>query len=124
VNKINIECGDLVLQAEMHTTPTAKTIWDNLPLEGNVNVWGNEIYFDIGLDIAPEADAKEEVKIGDLAYWPSGTAFCIFFGATPVSINNEPRAYSPVNVFGHITDDPQLLKSLTSGTHIYIRKAG
>ena len=46
--------------------------------------------------------AKEVVEIGDMAYWPEGSCFCIFWGRTPASKGNEIRAASEVNVFGRI----------------------
>ena len=67
-----------------------------------------------------ETDARTEVAIGDLGYWPVGSAFCIFFGPTPVSTDDTPRAYSPVNVFGRITGDASLLKSVRDGAGIRV----
>jgi hypothetical protein len=59
-----------------------------------------------------EGDARELLSVGDLAYWPVGQAFCIFFGPTPVSTDERPRAYSPVNVLGTILGDSEALKSI------------
>lgn len=118
--KIIIEVENISLEAELLDTPTARRIADALPLEGFVNVWGDEIYFDIPLTIDQEPGASQDVEVGDLGYWPAGPAFCIFFGPTPVSSGNQPRAYSPVNVFGRVRDNPQLLKSVASGAIIKI----
>ena len=73
--KISISIGKIALEAELLDTPTASRILDVLPIEGSANVWGDEIYFDIPLSLAPEADARAEVEVGDLAYWPAGAAF-------------------------------------------------
>jgi hypothetical protein len=83
--RINISVENLSVEAEMLDTPTAKKILEVLPLESSANVWGDEIYFDIPLNIELEPEAGADVEIGDLAYWPAGPAFCIFFGPTPVS---------------------------------------
>jgi hypothetical protein len=83
-------------------------------------VWGEEIYFDIALQAELEPDAKEEVEVGDLGYWPAGPAFCIFFGPTPVSTGDTPRAYSPVNVFGKVLGDAKQLTSVSGGAKIRI----
>ena len=123
MDRIIIAVENLSLNADLLATPTGRKIAAALPLEGSVNVWGDEIYFDIPLTIEQEPDARQDVEVGDLAYWPAGSAFCIFFGPTPVSTGDQPRAYSPVNVFGRVTDNPQLLKSLSNGAIIRITPA-
>ncbi len=103
--KIEIEFNQITLQAELNDCPTSTAILEQLPIEGLVNTWGDEIYFEIPVDLPQEPGAKEILEPGDLGYWPVGKAFCIFFGPTPVSTDERPRAYSPVNVLGHITTD-------------------
>ena len=120
MDKIMIEVENLSIKAELLDTPTGRKIADALPLEGSANVWGEEIYFDIPLTIEQESDARQDVEVGDLAYWPAGPAFCIFFGPTPVSAGDQPRAYSPVNVFGHVLGNPESLKSVPQGADIKI----
>jgi len=117
---ICIEVEGIRLEAELNQSGTAKNILQRLPLEGRANTWGDEIYFDIPLQLELETDARTEVAIGDLGYWPVGSAFCIFFGPTPVSTDDTPRAYSPVNVFGRITGDASLLKSVRDGAGIRV----
>ncbi len=121
--KIIIEVDKISMEAELLDTPTGRKIGEALPLEGSVNVWGDEIYFDIPLTIELEPGASQDVQIGDLGYWPAGPAFCIFFGPTPVSTGVQPRAYSPVNVFGHVLDNPAPLKGVSSGAAIKIAPA-
>jgi hypothetical protein len=120
---ISIEVEGIRLEAELNQSATARSIWDNLPLEGKANIWGDEIYFDIPLKLEPASDARTEVSIGELGYWPVGAAFCIFFGPTPASTDDRPRAYSPVNVFGRITGDATLLKSVQDGAGIRVTNA-
>ncbi len=120
MKKIIIKTADMSIEAELKDTPTAEMIFKSLPLDGNANVWGDEIYFEIPLDLELEPEAQEEVEIGDLAYWPSGNAFCVFFGPTPVSKDERPRAYSPVNVFGKITEDAILFKNVSQGEKIQV----
>ena len=121
--KINMSVGNLSLEAEMLDTPTAIKILEALPFEGSANVWGDEIYFDIPLRLEQEPDARADVEIGDLAYWPAGPAFCIFFGPTPVSTGDQPRAYSPVNVFGRVLGDAKQFKGISNGAKIKINRA-
>ncbi len=120
MKKIKIHVNGMILEAELKDTPTAEMILNSLPLEEHANVWGEEIYFMIPLQLDLEADAREEMEIGDMAYWPSGPAFCIFFGPTPVSTNEKPRAYSPVNVFGKIIGDSTILKNVPQGAVIKV----
>ena len=117
---INISVGNVSLKAEMLDTPTASKIIEALPLESSANVWGDEIYFDIPLSLAQEPDACADVEVGDLAYWPAGPAFCIFFGPTPVSTGGRPRAYSPVNVFGRVLGDAKQFKGVPSGAAVKV----
>ncbi len=121
MNLIKIEVNDKIYEAELYNTPTAQRISDNLPLSGYANVWGEEIYFAIPLGIPEEPDAHEIVEAGELGYWPIGAAFCIFFGPTPVSTGDKPRAYSPVNVFGKIKGDFSSLKEIKQDDKIYIK---
>ena len=123
MKKINLSVGNVSLEAELLDTPTANKILDALPLESSANVWGDEIYFDIPLRLAQEPDARADVEIGDLAYWPAGPAFCIFFGPTPVSTSDQPRAYSPVNVFGRVIGDARQLKGVANGAAVMVTQA-
>lgn len=98
--RIRIIFENIEIQAELYDTKTAKAILQALPLESNVQRWGDEIYFYIPVRVEREKDAKQDVAVGDIAYWPDGPALCLFFGRTPASTSGKPRAYSPVNVFG------------------------
>jgi len=122
VKKIQIKTSRHTFDVELFDTPTAQKIYEILPLKGSCILWGEEIYFSIPLHIPSEADAHEIVEPGDLGYWPTGNAFCLFFGPTPVSKGPKPRAYSPVNVFGKIVDDLSLLKTIKSGELIEVKR--
>ena len=100
---------------------TAKAIYEALPIEARASTWGDEIYFSIPVDIKSE-NSKEVVELGDLAYWPPGNAFCIFFGKTPASRGNEIRPASAVNVFGKVEGDPKVFRKVRSGDSIRIEK--
>jgi len=123
MEKITITIENLSVDAELRETPTARKIFEALPLESSVNLWGDEIYFDIPLDIAQESDARQDVEVGDLAYWPAGPAFCIFFGPTPVSRGEQPRAYSAVNVFGRVIGDAKVFKGVSNGAIINVTRS-
>ncbi len=122
MDKIRIETGDISLVAELNGSDTAISIYNMLPLRGTANIWGDEVYFSIPVHIEEAQDARQEVGIGDLGFWPVGDAFCIFFGPTPVSTSEIPKAYSPVNVFGHIQGDATELRKVSNGDEIKVTK--
>ncbi len=115
MNIITITGDNVTVRAELFDTPTARKILEILPLEGAATLWGDEIYFPIPVALKVEPEARAEVEIGELGYWPVGMAFCVFFGPTPVSTDANPRAYSPVNVFGKLLDDPGALRAVPNG---------
>ena len=102
------------LTAELNDSETSTALLQQLPLTVTMSRWGEEYYGDIGdaLSVSEAADARDEMAIGELAYWLPGNALCIFFGPTPASEGDEPRAASPVNPIGRITDSVAVLKGL------------
>ncbi len=119
--KILIQSGSTTLEAEIDNSATADAIWQALPIKSTANTWGQEIYFEIPVKTKSEK-GKEIVNTGDIAYWPPGKAFCIFFGPTPVSRGTEIRAASEVNVFGKITGDMKLLSSIKDYDEITVNR--
>lgn len=111
---------EAVLTNESPTT--AKALWEALPIEAKANTWGDEIYFGILVDAGPE-NPREAVDLGDLAYWPPGKAFCVFFGRTPASRGDEIRPASAVNVLGRVEGDPRVFKKVRSGDRVRIERA-
>lgn len=111
MRRIAIEIGDQTLHAELLDTPVAETIWSALPLETGFQTWGDEIYFDTGVAIDPDA-TQATVALGDVGYWPPGRALCLFYGPTPMSAPGEIRPASPVAVFARLEGDPLALKSV------------
>jgi hypothetical protein len=121
--KIRITAGTVSAEAVLNDSPTATQIWDALPIEGRGNTWGDEIYFSIPVDAKPEKDARDIVAVGELGYWPPGGAFCIFFGRTPASTDDRPRAASAVNILGRIQGDATVFKAVSSGTRVRLERA-
>ena len=120
--QIRIKVGRVTALADLSHTMVAEAIWQALPFSSTVNIWGDEIYFSIPLKIGLES-GQETVDLGDLGYWPPGSAFCIFFGPTPISNQDEIRAASAVDVFGHLVGDPKMFKGITAGEQIDIERA-
>ena len=116
---IRITAGSVVVDAELNGTDTAGAIWEVLPIQANGNTWGDEIYFRISVENEVE-NGQEVVELGDLGYWPPGSAFCLFFGPTPASEGDEIRPASEVTVIGKIKGDSTVLKSVSSGSSVLI----
>ncbi len=120
--EINITAGQVTVSASLNDTDTAALIWDALPIEASASTWGDEIYFGIPVSAGDEM-AQEVVELGDLGYWPPGSAFCMFFGPTPMSRGDEIRPASPVTVIGRMHGDPTVLKRVPAGTPVLIERA-
>ena len=120
--RIRITAGSVSADAMLDGSATAQAIWDALPLAVAGQTWGDEIYFSIPVTVGPESP-RETVEMGDLAFWPPGTAFCIFFGRTPASRGDEIRPASAVNVFGRVQGDPAVFKRVRSGTTVRVERA-
>ncbi|NLO05402.1 MAG: hypothetical protein GX131_06180 [candidate division WS1 bacterium] len=117
-----ITAGDVKVEAELNDTESAKAIAETLPIQAEANTWGEEIYFSIDVDCTPE-EMQGSVDLGDLGYWPPGSAFCMFFGLTPMSTADEIRPASPVIVIGRMQGDLEALKAVKSGAPVSIERA-
>ena len=94
---------------------TIDTIVRKLPVEGRAALWKEEVYFEIPVKIGEEK-AKPIVEVGNIAFWPMGSALCVFFG--------ESQPYSPVNILGKITKNLQLFNQVKSGATIKVELLG
>jgi hypothetical protein len=121
--KIKIRVSDLTVEAELNASKTSHLIWEALPIEERGNLWGEEIYFPIPVKAELEPGAREVVLEGELGYWPTGHAFCIFFGPTPASRGDEIRAASAVNVIGKVLSDAKVFLKIKDGAQITLEKA-
>ncbi|MEF8785918.1 MAG: cyclophilin-like fold protein [Haloarculaceae archaeon] len=101
---------------------TRAAIADALPVSGNATRWGEELYFSIPVEVPPER-TREEVPVGAVAYWPQGNALCLFWGPTPASQGDEPRAAGPVTVVGQL-DDVSALRAVDGGATVRVESTG
>ncbi len=120
--RIRITAGSVSAEAVLDGSVTAGLVWDALPISAPGETWGDEIYFAIPVKVKPESP-RETVALGDLGYWPPGSAFCIFFGPTPASHGQEIRPASPVNVFGRVVGDAARFRGARSGTVVRVERA-
>ena len=103
---------------------TVKAILENLPVEANINKWGEELYTDKTSIIAQEENTKSEVNLLDVAYWPEGNALCLFYGPTPISKAGKIIPYSPVNIVGRIlSKDNNIIDKLKDTSKVLIKQA-
>ena len=118
--RMTICAGTVTMKARLNDSPTAQRIWEALPITGRANTWGDEIYFGIPVQAEEAADARADVAVGELGYWPVGKAFCIFYGRTPVSTGDAPRAASPVNIVGEVLGDATQFRQVPSGAKVML----
>ena len=116
---IRVTAGPVQVDALLNDTQTAQTIEDALPITAAANTWDDEIYFGIPVNADLE-QGQAVVDLGDLGYWPPGRAFCIFFGLTPASRDDEIRPTSAVTVIGRVSGDATLFKQVPAGTAVTI----
>jgi hypothetical protein len=120
--RVRITAGSVSAEAVLDGSETARAVWAALPLAARAETWGDEIYFEIPVTAGPERP-RETVDAGDLGYWPPGSAFCIFFGPTPMSRGAEIRPASPVNVFGRVVGDARAFTRVRAGTTVKVERA-
>jgi hypothetical protein len=124
--KIVIQVDDEEFDAtldEQSAPETVRRILDALPIEAKASTWGEEIYFSIPVEAGLE-NGVETVRVGDLGYWPDGSAFCIFFGKTLISASlDEIKPASAVNPIGRI-EDAEELKRHSAGETVRITAGG
>lgn len=122
MKKMILKTPELDFEIELNESETANAIWEQLPIEAYVNVWGHEIYFEIPVKL-PLENGKIRMNVGEVAYWPQGRALCFFFGPTPVSSDGTPVAISPVSPVGMVKGDPRLLEKVGDRTKVRLVRA-
>lgn len=121
--RITIRAGDVAIDGQLNDSPTADLLWEALNIKAAANTWGDEIYFSIPVSTEEDDTAQETVDPGAIAYWPPGSALCLFFGPTPMSQGDEIRPASAVNVLGMLEGDPTVLRSVQPGTVVEVSRA-
>jgi len=90
---------------------TVDLIVRKLPIEGRAALWKEEVYFETPIKMGEEK-AKGTVEVGTIAFWPMGSAICIFHGSS--------QPYSPVSILGKVTSNLELFRRVKSGTKIRV----
>ncbi len=121
--QIRIVSGEVELKAQLNESVSAEALVKKLPLELRMSRWGDEYYGDCGVSVEEGPEARELMEVGELAIWPPGSALCIFFGPTPASTGEEPRAASKVNPIGRISSGVEALKKLGPSIQVRVESA-
>lgn len=120
--RIRFQFATLTLDAELLDTPTARAIAAALPISSSVLTWGEEVYFEIPVELPAEKDARAVVAPGEIAYWPQGHCIALGYGRTPLSRGDEIRLASPCNIFAQTTGDVRALAKVQQGTTVEVSR--
>ncbi len=118
--RVKISVDEVQLNAQLFDTDCAKAIGAVLPINTKPSLWGDEFYFAIDVKWPPDESATTKVRVGDIGYWPPGSALAIFFGPTPMSQGAEPVPASAVNLVGRVEGDATILRSVKKPSRIGI----
>jgi len=118
--RIRIQAGSVSVSAELTDSAAGRAVFAALPIRAEARTWGDEIYFGIPVSQPLDESAAELVDVGDLGFWPTGKAFCIFFGPTPMSRGSEIRPAGAVNVIGKVLVDPRVFKAVRDGDPVIL----
>ncbi|MFI9611066.1 cyclophilin-like fold protein [Streptomyces sp. NPDC052023] len=108
------------LTATLDDTATTQALTKTLPLASTARTWGEEVYFDTGIAVSRETDARQVVEPGTVAFWTDGDALALPYGPTPISQGGECRLASPCNVLGRVDGDPRILATVHNGDPIRV----
>lgn len=122
--RISFDFGTLTLEADLLDTPTARAIAGALPITSSVMTWGEEVYFEVPVNVRREADARAVVVPGEVAYWPDGRCIALGYGRTPISQADETRLASPCNIFARVQGDVKQLARIRSGGAVRVAAVG
>ncbi len=119
-HKIKITIGGVQVVAELQPNRTAQAIVDALPIDASVNQWGEEFYCSLPGVKDYRETAKNQVKVGDVAFWGMGQMLAVFFGRTPMSLGEDPVPADRVNVIGKIQGDAKVLQQAVGATTMQV----
>ncbi len=120
--RLRLDFGEIEVEVELSDTECARLIYQAAPFESVVHLWGEEIYFETPVSFELDETAKEVVEAGEVGYWPSGKALCLFFGPTPISAPGEIRPASAVNIVGKIVTPLEDLYRVPEGALVEVER--
>ncbi|MFH8770966.1 cyclophilin-like fold protein [Streptomyces sp. NPDC017958] len=108
------------ITATLDDTPTTQALGKALPLASTAHAWGEEVYFDTGVSVSRETDARQVVEPGTVAFWTDGDALALPYGPTPISLGDECRLASPCNILGRLDGDAAVLATVRDGDPVRV----
>ena len=122
MRKVILKCNETKLVLDLRETLTADIIYNSLPLKSNIQKWGEEFFFETGLNVELENNAKSVVNIGEIAFWNDGSAIAIGYGKTPISKGNEIRLISPCNIWADCKFDKSYIENIKENETIILER--
>jgi uncharacterized protein len=122
--RLRFDFGTLTLDAELLETPTGRAVAAALPVSSSALTWGEEVYFEVPVQVPAEADARAVVTPGEIAYWPEGHCIALGFGRAPISRGDETRLASPCNIFAKALGDVKVLAAVRAGATVKVTRIG
>ncbi|WP_226013139.1 cyclophilin-like fold protein [Halomicrobium salinisoli] len=117
---VTVDGRELAAEWTGENSEVRDALADALPVAGDATRWGDELYFSVPIDAAAES-TRTEVPEGAVAYWPAGDVLCLFWGPTPASVGDEPRAAEDVAVVATV-EDVTLLDDLDGGATVRVEE--
>ena len=121
MQKISITVGSVELIIEPSETPTSVEILGALPFSSAARTWGEEVYFSTPVNIEKEADARDVVAAGEVAFWVEGRCIAIGYGPTPISQGDEIRLAAATNIWGKSLTDVSVLSRVNDGDPVTVQ---
>lgn len=120
--RILLMIGENDFEIDLNDTDAANAIWLAAPFEARTNAWGEEIYFEVPVDDAMLENGRTVLEAGEVAFWPTGRAMCIFYGPTPLSKDGNPEAISEVTPIGRLIGDPRRFEAVGDRMKVLVRR--
>ena len=120
IKKLILKFNSKTFEINLRNTETARFITKSIPIKSKIQMWGEEIFFNTNIQVKLEDDAKQVIKLGELAFWTEGSAIAIGYGKTPVSIDQEIRLIGPCNIWADTNFKKSDFDNIKSGDEIIL----
>lgn len=92
---------------------TVEALLRILPIDGKTSRWKSEVYFPVPVKLGGEKPITT-ADAGTIAYWPMGSALCVF--------TEKMKPYTAVNPVGRIDENLSLFRNARDGMIIHLKK--